>query len=231
MRTASVSVLHRYEIDGISILAYDEATSQSANWVAWELQADDYRLREMRFERGDVVIDIGAHIGLFSIYLAKRCPFLKVFAFEPFPANFSNCVENLRLNGVTNVELSPKAIAHDNRLLSMATDPCNSGGASAVVRTFAANGIVRDIASMTLDEVFSLHEIDRCKLLKIDCEGMEYEILSGTRAFDMVEYLAGEFHASPSLQNQGWCPERLRAYCSSFFADNRMAVRFNDIPE
>ena len=139
----------------------------------------------------------------FAIYLAKRWPLLKVFAFEPFPANFRNCAENLRLNGVTNVVLSPKAIANDNRLLNMATDPHNSGGASAIVRTFESNGIVTDLASMTLDEVFSFNEIGRCKLLKIDCEGMEYEILFGTRVLDKVEYLAGEFHASASLQSRG----------------------------
>jgi FkbM family methyltransferase len=226
-----VRTLHCYQIDGISLLAYDEAGSQSANWIACELKSDDYGLRRVRFDEGDVVIDVGAHVGLFSIYLAKRWPALKVFAFEPFPTNFRNCAENLQLNGVTNVMLSPKAIANDNRLLNMATDPRNSGGASAVVRTFESNGIVADLASMTLDEVFSIHEIDRCKLLKIDCEGMEYEILLGARVLHKVEYLAGEFHASASLQNRGWCPERLRAYCSSFFADNKMAVQFNTIPE
>jgi FkbM family methyltransferase len=229
--TLIMRTLHRYEIDGISLLAYDESHSQSANWVAWELQADDYRLRDMRFGEGDVVIDIGAHVGLFSIYLAKRWPALKVFAFEPFPANFRNCAENLQINSVTNVVLSPKAITNDSRLLSMATDPHNSGGASAVVKTFESNGIATDLASMTLDEVFLAHEIGRCKLMKIDCEGMEYEILLGARVLDKVEYLAGEFHASPSLQNRGWCPERLHAHCSSFFADNRMKIQFNQIPE
>jgi FkbM family methyltransferase len=226
-----VRTLHRYQIDGISLLAYDEADSQAANWVAWELQADDYRLRDMRFGDGDVVIDIGAHVGLFSIYLAKRWPVIKVFSFEPFPVNFRNCAENLQLNGITNVVLSPIAITNDNRLLNMATDPHNSGGASAVVKTFESNGIVTDLASMTLDEVFLAHEIDRCKLMKIDCEGMEYEILLGARVLDKVEYLAGEFHASPSLQNRGWCPGRLRAYCSSFFADHKMKIQFNQIPE
>jgi FkbM family methyltransferase len=223
--------LHRYQIDGISLLAYDDADSQAANWVAWELQADDYRLRDIRFGEGDVVIDIGAHVGLFSIYLAKRWPVIKVFSFEPFPVNFRNCAENLQLNGITNVVLSPKAITNDNRLLNMATDPHNSGGASAIVKTFESNGIVTDLASMTLDEVFLAHEIGRCKLMKIDCEGMEYEILLGARVLDKVEYLAGEFHASPSLQNRGWCPERLRAYCSSFFADHKMKIQFNQIPE
>jgi FkbM family methyltransferase len=226
-----VRALHRYRIDGVSLLAYDEVHSQAADWVAWELQADEYRLREIHFAEGDVVIDIGAHVGLFSIYLARRWPGLTVFAFEPFPANFRNCAENLRLNGVSNVVLSNRAIAGNNRLLNMATDPHNSGGASAMVRTFQSIGTGSDVAAITLDEVFSANGIDRCRLLKIDCEGMEYEILPGARVLDKVEYLAGEFHASASLQSLGWCPERLRACCSSRFADNKMTIKFNDIPE
>ena len=223
--------LHHYQIDGIFLQVYDEATSLAADWVAGELQADHYRLRGMHFDEGDIVIDIGAHVGLFSMYLAKRWPVLKVLAFEPFPSNFRNCADNLRLNRVTNVVLSPQAITNDKRLLKMATDPRNSGGASAIVKTFGPEGTVSNVDSITLDEVFSAHAIDRCKLLKIDCEGMEYEILFGTRVLDKVEYLAGEFHASASLQNRGWCPERLRAYCSSFFADSKMAIQFNTIPE
>src|SRR5262245_63773557 len=83
--------LHHYQIDDVSLVAYDEAGSLSSTWVARELQADDYGLRDMRFEEGDVVVDVGAHVGLFVIYLAKRCPTLKLLAFEPFPANFRNC--------------------------------------------------------------------------------------------------------------------------------------------
>ena len=98
-----VRVLHRYQIDDISLLAYDDAGSQAADWVARELQADRYRLRDANFDEGDIVIDVGAHIGLFSIYLAKRWPVLKVFAFEPFPTNYRNCEDNLHLNKVKNV--------------------------------------------------------------------------------------------------------------------------------
>ena len=223
--------LHRYQIDDVFVVAYDEDGSRAVDWVAWELQADHYRLKGIDFRHGDIVIDIGAHIGLFSIYLAKRWPSLKVLAFEPFPINYRNCLENLRLNGVTNVLLSPKAVVNENRLLTMAADPYNSGGASALVQLFRSNEVVSSIPSIRLDEVFSLHAIEHCKLLKIDCEGMEYEILLGARMFDKIEYLAGEFHASTSLQSQGWCPEQLHTYCGQFFAANKMAIQFNEIPD
>jgi hypothetical protein len=51
---------------------------------------------------------------------------------------------------------------------------------------------------MTLDEVFLVHEIGRCKLLKIDCEGMEYETLLGAQVLDKVEYLAEPYECLPA---------------------------------
>ena len=150
---------------------------------------------------------------------------MKIFAFEPFPANFENCMWNLRINRVTNVHLSPKAITKDGRSLTMATNPTNSGGASAVKETFIRRGVVRDIPSLTLDEVFRAQAIDRCKLLKIDCEGLEYEVLYNTRVLDRVDYLAGEFHCNAYLEGQNYRPERLMEYCSNWIPSDRMAVQ------
>ena len=225
-----MSVLSHYQIDDVSLFVYDEAGSQAGQWVAWELQKDDYCVRDMHFDDGDVVIDIGAHIGLFSMYLAKRWPTLKVLAFEPFPCNYRNCAENLRINGVDNVILSPEAIVHEKRRLSMAADPSNSGGASAVVREFEAYGVTDDIPTITLDEVFQVHAIDRCKLLKIDCEGMEYEILHGTQVLDQIEYLCGEFHGISVPDGWDCSPQQLYEHCCGFFAEDRMQIQYRDLP-
>jgi FkbM family methyltransferase len=222
--------LSYFQIGDVSLMAYDEVESHAAQWIAWELLRDDYHVGEIDFDEDDIVVDIGAHVGLFSMYLSKRWPFLKILAFEPFPDNYRNCVENLRINSVDNVVLSPNAIVHDKRPLSMATDPDNSGGASALVHRFETNGVEHDLPSMTLDEVFQIHSIDRCKLLKIDCEGMEYEILEGTRVLDKVEYLSGEFHSSGFLHSQGRSPQRLYAYCQEFFGEGKLHVEFKDIP-
>src|SRR6516164_398789 len=104
MSEKSVSrTLHRFGINGIELLAYDESQSLSAMRVFQELAGDVYGMESIPFEPGDIVIDVGAHIGLVSVYLAKRFPFLRIYAFEPHPVNHTNCADNLRLNNVTNV--------------------------------------------------------------------------------------------------------------------------------
>lgn len=217
-----------YQIGNIGLFAYDQVDSMAAQWVAWELERNEYGLDSMHFVDGDVVIDVGAHVGLVSMLLAKRWPKLRIIAFEPFPENHRNCRENLRMNSVTNVELHPHGITADRRLLTMSVPDDNSGGATAIP-TSRNEPRIEGIPSVTLDDVFNTFHIERCALLKIDCEGMEYEILSQTRCLDRVERLVGEFHSSASIARQGWSPDRLTAHCVRFIDPGDMVVQTNTI--
>lgn len=134
------------------------------------------------------------------------------------------------MNQITAVTLIPLAVTNDRRRLTMATDPQNSGGASALVQTFESNGLVHNIPSVTLDDIFSTQAVDQCKLLKIDCEGMEYEILYGAGVLNKIERLAGEFHTSPRLTGLGYRPDRLLSYCSTHLDPDKVTVQFNTIP-
>lgn len=77
--------LSSYTIDGVTLVAYDQADSLAAQWVTWELQRDDYRIQDLRLDYGDIVIDIGAHVGLFSMYIAKRWPTQRFWPSNPSP--------------------------------------------------------------------------------------------------------------------------------------------------
>ena len=62
-----------------------------------------YDFDSIPFERGDVVLDIGAHKGGISCYLAKRWG--AVLAFEPVPENFVRMCANIELNGLADLVL------------------------------------------------------------------------------------------------------------------------------
>jgi FkbM family methyltransferase len=166
----------------------------AADRVALELAHDTYGLGAIPFRPGDTVIDIGAHVGLVSLYLAKRWPRLRIHAFEPYAVNYETCVENLRLNHVTNVRLYREAVTADARPIVLRCLPSNTGGATAVFPMPGA-GAGAAVGSTTLREVFdrTLEPGERCRLLKMDCEGMEYEILPSP-VLDRVDFLAAEFH-------------------------------------
>lgn len=221
--TSSAPILHRYRIGGIKIEVYDQAHSQAADYVAGELIVDSYGLRRLRFEPGDRVLDIGGHIGLFAIYLGRRHPGVRIDSYEPHPDNFRLFDRNLELNGVSNVHLHPEALSGDGRPLALAGNPTNSGGVSAhsVTLEYAR---VTGVPSLTLDQIFDRDKIERCRLLKIDCEGAEYESLTAATIWARVEHLCGEFHSNALLESRGYSPDNLRQYCEGHLTPARVNV-------
>src|SRR4030095_15337322 len=56
----------------------------------------DYYLSSVAvFREGDILVDIGAHVGVMSIYLAKKYPFIRIYALEPDPVNYACLIRNL----------------------------------------------------------------------------------------------------------------------------------------
>ena len=83
--------LHRLDIKGTVLHAWDALQSKTPEIVAEELRQDWYALDRIPFKANDVVIDIGAHVGLVSMYLARRWSFLRIHVFEPHLGNYSLC--------------------------------------------------------------------------------------------------------------------------------------------
>jgi FkbM family methyltransferase len=225
-----MKALYSFEIRGVSLSVYDGCASSAANRVAEELLNDIYGLETIFFQPEDIVIDIGAHVGLVSLYLAKRWPFLKIFAFEPHPTNHANFVDNLSLNNVSNVCLFRQAITADGRSIMLRLVNSNTGGATAVF-DLAGAYTVGPVDSVTLQSIFeqAVAPTQRCRLLKIDCEGMEYEILPSP-VLDRVDFLAAEFHEGVLYEHGGYPRVNIgRAHalgelCAGFFAPERMRI-------
>ena len=215
--------VHRYIIDGVPIQVADQPGSMAANIIAWELCDDCYHLDRIDFKPGDIVVDIGAHIGLFAIITALRFPDIVIHSFEPFPDNYALLQQNLACNGITTVHTYQQGVSSDGRLLEMVTNVQNSGGSTCHSRTLE-HGRTTGIPSTTLDHIFESLGIDHCKLLKIDCEGSEYEILYSTASLAKVEYLSGEFHENEWLRSQGYTFEALLKHCEDQIAKDKLLI-------
>jgi len=221
--------VERYDIDGTELFIGDVAGSMSATWIANEMSLDEYGLRRIEFAPDDVAVDVGAHVGLFAIYLAKRHPDISVLAFEPDPVNFHNMLANIAANRVTNVAPHHLAVTCDARPFTFDRPPGNSGGAGGYC---SREWLPRTTtASVTLDGIFERFAITRCKLLKIDFEGAEYEILTSTSVLDRVDWLSGEFHDSASLRKRGCLAGELMDFVGARLPPGRISVRANQIDE
>jgi FkbM family methyltransferase len=138
-----------------------------------------------------VVIDIGANIADSSIYFAMSGA-KKVIALEPFPKNFEVAQKNITLNGFTDK-------------IELLNAGCCGGQSKDMVLDASANGVCcqsmqsslgSKIHFYTLRELINKYNIDPPAVLKIDCEGCEYDIiLSNDRTmWDKFSHIQVEYH-------------------------------------
>jgi FkbM family methyltransferase len=168
-----------------------------ADGIAMRLDLRDYIQRRIFYEcherenvallcrhlsPGDVVLDVGAHVGLFSIVAANIVgPEGSVHAFEPVPANFLALANNVRLNGFENVVLNNVAVGsqHGRLRLGLPSEVPDTGPTSAM---YTAGS---DVAAIEVDVVCLDDYVDRhiaatpVTLLKLDVEGGEPDVLAG----------------------------------------------------
>ncbi|MEP7131628.1 MAG: FkbM family methyltransferase [Acidobacteriota bacterium] len=207
-------------------------------WIIKETCLDrDYERGAVAVEDGWTVVDIGAGSGDFAICVARRSASSRVFAFEPLPESFALLEENLRLNGLSNVTAFPEAIAGKPGELLLYTKTGLEGQHRTAQTATAETGGALRVPSISLDAAFDRSGITVCDLLKIDCEGGEYDILFGASeaALSRVRNIAMEFHDGitahsheeliPFLEARGFSvrtrPNPAHANLGFLFAANR----------
>jgi FkbM family methyltransferase len=222
--------LHTIFLDGLEFKFCDLFLSKTVGCVSEELKNNSYQLFAIKFVPGDCVIDIGGNIGMVSIYLAKKYPFLKIYAFEPVKANYENFRKNIELNKIPKdvITLVNSAVTQDGRDINLAWLPLLTGSSSAFnergggAREFVLTERAR---STTLEDIFADYNIAKCKLLKIDCEGAEYEILDNAEKFlKKCAHLRGEFHQYKSSGLTVKRAKNLEKYCKQFIGDVRVEI-------
>ncbi|HZR99417.1 MAG TPA: FkbM family methyltransferase [Chloroflexota bacterium] len=167
-------------------------------WTVKETCLDHfYDLGRLRAGDVRVVVDLGAGFGDFAIYAASRYPRSTVYAYEPSPESFVMLQENVRLNRAGRVHAFPYAV------VGRAAGPLTlyTGTRAKVQHTLVgagklAAGRAVEVETVALADVFREHGIDRCDLLKIDCEGAEYDIIlqSDAATIGRISHIAMEYH-------------------------------------
>ena len=151
------------------------------------LAAPNERVAARWFEPqpGDVVVDIGAHIGRFTLKAAKSAA--KVIAVEPVQSNFSMLEANIELNGFTNVMPLRLALSdHPGQLplylsdpRDLATSSFESNWSDRIPGPSARERLL--VSTETLDNLASRLGIAIIDWLKIDVEGHETFVLKGAQ--------------------------------------------------
>ena len=200
-----------HEFRGIKFCFYE---TPMASALIKEIFSDNYKALAVKFRPGDVVLDIGSCEGMFSIMIAKLFPFVRVVSMEACPRTFFQMIRNIGLNGVTNIDAHNIGAGKKSEKIPFNMCKDNMSGGGSAVMTFNPLEHERiEVDVIGLDEAFERFKIDRCRFLKIDVEGMEYDILYNTTMLPRVDYMAGEFHFNSKLDYDGRRPDGLANWC------------------
>ncbi|MGN6130528.1 MAG: FkbM family methyltransferase, partial [Nocardioidaceae bacterium] len=126
---------------------------------------------------GDTVVDVGAHIGLYTLKAAQAVgPTGTVLAFEPSASNYRLLEKNVRENGYHNVQLAQVAVSNRAGTSSLLLSPVNTG--DNCLTDDALDLPSEKVATVTLDETL----IDRRpSVIKMDIQGAEPAALEGAK--------------------------------------------------
>jgi FkbM family methyltransferase len=161
---------------------YSKITRKVQNFLIEDMYAsmschEDELLEHFNPKKGDLVVDIGAAFGFYTMLSSKRVGLKgKVVAIEAQPDSFEMLNQNIKLNRLANViTLSYAAYSKKSRL------KLYSG--YSIMQERAGKDLQKyiEINAETLDYLLQLQSINEVNWIKIDVEGAEYEVLKGAR--------------------------------------------------
>lgn len=153
-----------------------------------------------------VIIDIGANIGVYSIFAAQSKNTI-VYAYEPMSNNFNLLRENIKFNklekNIFPFDLAIGARKGKRRLYLGASPfhsfyPINETPFNSSYEDYSKYKDQKyiEVNCISLKDVFEENKIDRCDILKMDCEGAEFEILYNLpdEYFKKIKEIRLEYH-------------------------------------
>jgi FkbM family methyltransferase len=167
-----------------------ERGNRTDDWIGWSSHEDSLQsVIEGLLPEGGVFVDVGAHIGRWTVRMAGRCS--RVYAVEPNPAALVTLRQHLALNNIDNVTVIELA-AWDAEATLELDDP-NHRLAGGSTRTLMPGDTWRNakegetpgqlnpvlVNAGRLDAVSALVKLDRLDLIKLDVEGSDLHALRG----------------------------------------------------
>lgn len=126
--------------------------------------------------RDAIVIDVGAHIGTFSLLLFDKAPNGTIYALEPAEDTFEILEKNVVENKLTGKVVSCKIALYntDSKVKLFHDEHSGNWGHSIVSELSQA---FEEVETVALDSFFSKYKIQHCDLIKFNCEGAEFKII------------------------------------------------------
>jgi FkbM family methyltransferase len=155
------------------------------DWAGYEPETTPLFYRLARNARA--TIDVGAHVGFYTVLAALANPAGRVFAFEPMAAACDRLLRHVALNRVGNVEWIPSAVGDVDGEVDLYFPrgnlmPCSAGLNSELYAPWAEHMDTQLVPCVRLDTFVRERWIENVDLVKIDVEGAELNVLAGAQS-------------------------------------------------
>lgn len=160
-------------------------------WEIWRAKVyDDVRIP---IRAGDVVVDMGAHIGAFAVRAARLAHSGQVYAYEASGKNFIMLSENCKLNHLENLYIENSAVSNQRGIRPFYT-PSDNGILGSLFQD--TSSFMEMVQTTTFSDIIAEHALTQIDFLKVDVEGAEFDILfaSPDETLAITRQIVIEFH-------------------------------------
>jgi len=186
------------------------------NIIRGSYERDEIEFVRRLLKPGDITVDVGAHIGFFTIQMAAMVgPGGRVYAFEPLDANaelLDRAICENRFEERVVFQRAAVGAASGSAALTFAAETLNSGGAYLLRDGTAplTGNVVRKVAVVALDEIHLPHPV---RFIKMDVEGAEPQVLRGAERILKEDrpLILSELHPAQLERTSGITPDEFLA--------------------
>ena len=164
----------------------DDDVASAVFWRGWAGHEPETTPHFFRLaSQARVTIDVGAHVGYFSLLAAYANPTGTVHAFEPLPQVHARLEQNVSLNGLTNVMCHRLALGRESQRGEFFHVPESIPSSSSLSRSFMESIVdrerlvVSEVEVTTLDDFVAANDVHGIDLVKIDTEATEDQVIEG----------------------------------------------------
>jgi FkbM family methyltransferase len=186
-----------YQIRNTNLKVVCRGGTPDKEEVVVNLSGDEYHLPKIN-KKNITIVDIGAHIGTFSLYVTSffKNSKIHIVAIEPDPINYYYLQKNIQINHLTNIKAIQQAISSKNGQAYLEnTNTTNDR------YHLTENSNKNNCKTQTLNTLILSNKIKYINILKMDIEGAEFEVLTNKTIQFLAEindYLLLEIH--PNVQ-------------------------------
>jgi FkbM family methyltransferase len=200
----------RVEVAGRTFFVGAARKAMDLDIIAEVYARDCYKLAAFTAcVRPKIALDIGGHLGSFTVRLKKLVPEARVFAVEPTPESAALFRQNVA--DFADVTIVERAIAYSPDKNVLVESAANSGGAKVLTEAEALRGVAPGSARPSLHDVFwvsgrvetttleallAAEHLGDVDLVKLDCEGGELDLLAhmDPAVAPRLRTIVGEYH-------------------------------------